>query len=264
MNENNTEPKVSEEIPDEDNFFYVPEYPEDDTDSSDDEREIFSQINARECGIEEYVAPDMNLFQRLGEFWYRNKPLIIAAIGAVVLLVFIIITGLPDSYDLTSTIYVSYSDFPSTISFEMVDELESYVEDWDESGNIEVSVSTINLVDRNGAIAAANMEKLLGHLNEKPTSMLWIVDEDLYEMMIRDYGEYLFESFEGAPLWIEITTNETINSCIERSECPRLGLCLRALTDELAQDEEVCEYYDRAVMTLTALREQHPEMFEAA
>ena len=82
--------------------------------------------------------------------------------------------------------------------------------------------------------------------------------------MIRDYGEYLFESFEGAPLWIEITTNETINSCIERSECPRLGFCLRALTDELAQDEEVCEYYDRAVMTLTALREQHPEMFEAA
>lgn len=263
MNENRTNPENTEDIQ-EDTFFYVPEYPDDDTDSSDDEKEIFGQISSRECNIEEYVMPEMNIFQRIGEFWYRNKPLILAAAGAVVLLAFVIITGLPDSYDLTSTIYVSYSDFPSTISFEMADELEGYVEDWDESNNIEVSISTINLVDRNGIIAAANMEKLLGHLNEKPTSMLWIVDEDLYSMMIRDYGEGLFESFEGAPLWIEITTNETINSCIERSECPKLGICLRALTDELAQDEQVREYYDRAVMTLTALREQHPEMFEAA
>jgi len=249
------------EVSGEEEFLYVPDYTTSDADSSDDEQEVFARINARECNIEEYVMPDMNLWQKMGEFWYRNKGMILAGIGAAVVLAFLIITGLPDSYDLTSTIYVSYSDFPSTISFEMIDELEEHVEDWDRSGDIEVAVSIINLVDGNGIIAAANMEKLLLHINEKPTSMLWIVDEDLYSMMIRDYGEYLFESYEGAPLWIEITSNDIINSCIERSECPRLGFCLRALTDELAKDEDVCAAYERALLTLADIKAEHPEMF---
>ena len=252
---------TADAAPDEDNFLYIPDYAPDETDSSDDERQIFERISDRERTAAEYVAPDMNPVQRAGEFWYRNKPMILVAIGAVLLLTFIIITGLPDSYDLSSTIYVSYSDFPSTISYEMIDELSEHVEDWDESGDIEVSVSSINLVDDNGIIAAANMEKLLEHITGRPTSMLWIVDEELYSMMIRDYGEYLFESFEGAPLWIEITSNDIINSCIERSECPRLGFCLRAMTDELAQDEELCASYERALLTLADIKEQHPEMF---
>lgn len=264
MNEN-TKPKsgAEENIVEEDDFLYIPEYADNGADTTDDEREVFERISDRKSNIEEYVMPDMNLFQRIGEFWYRNKPLIIAGAAALAFLAFIIITGLPESYDLTSTIYVSYSDFPSTISFEMIDELEEHVEDWDESGEIEVSVSSINLVDANGIIAAANMEKLLDHITEEPTSMLWIVDEDLFDMMIRDYGEYLFESFEGAPLWIEITSNEIINNCVERSECPKMGFCLRAMTDELAQNEELCKSYENALLTLADIKREHPEMFGA-
>ncbi len=263
MSENNTSPRTETDLPEEDDFLYVPEYAPDFTDSDDDEQAIKERINARECNIEEYVMPDMNIFQRTGEFWYRNKPLILAAVGAVLLAVFIIITGMPDHYDLTSTIYVSYSDFPSTITFAMEEEYVSHVSDLDGDGESDVAVSTINLVDPNGAIAAVNMEKLLAHLTDEPTSMLWVIDEELYNMMIRDYGEYLFESFEGAPLWIEITCSEKISSCIERSECPKLGFCLRAMTDELAENEDVRMHYEQAIAALTAIREQHPEMFAA-
>ena len=137
MNENNEQNRTSD-IPENDEFFYIPDYSEIEIDAEGDEQQVIERISDRKSNTKKYVAPDMNFFQKLDEFWYRNKSLIIMGLFAAVVLIYAGISSLPKKYDIDTTIYVSSSDFPSTIQFEMVDEVEAYSDDWNGTGEVEI------------------------------------------------------------------------------------------------------------------------------
>jgi len=244
-------------------IIFIPDYGPSDTNAEQEQEELFERIQARESNIIEYVAPEMNLWQKISNFCYRNKALIIVAIVAVLVIGYIVYTSIPETYDGHVTVYVSSSDYRDSITYEVQGELEKYAEDVDGDGELYVRVSDFNVAGANGFIVMANYTIMMDHLRGEPLSMLWVVDKDLFDMMVAAFGEDLFESYEGAPLWIELTTNETINNCIERGETPRLGICLVRMTDELNKDKKLRESYDNALLILANLKEEHPEMFEA-
>ncbi len=236
----------------------------DDDDSGVDadelEKAVFEKISARESHIEEYIPPKLGPLKWIENFVYRNKTLIIIAIGAILSLTYIIVTSLPAKHDLRLSLYVSYSDFTSSVQPYLENELVNYCDDWDGDEKISVLTRKFDISIDNGFAAAAYYGIVQDHLNGKPESMLWVVDEGLYKMMIDGYGEEIFESYKGAPLWIEITWNEKLNDCISSNQSPRFGFCLLRMTDEFRENKELCKSYDTALQFLEKLSAARPEI----
>ncbi len=232
--------------------------------SEEAEKQILDEINARESNIEEYTPPKLGFFKWIENFWYRNKTLILVAAFGIFILVYFTIISLPEECDITATVYVSFSDYPSSITHELQNELKSHTSDWDENGEINVFVNDFNIYGEGGAETLIQYDQTLEHLNGKPTSMLWIVEKDLFDVMVSAKGEEFFESYEGAPLWMEITHMEILNECIKIGESPRLGFCLVRMTEELSEKEKLCKSYENAKLLLAEYKKLYPEMFASA
>jgi len=256
---------VTDAADEEDNgIIFIPDYGPSDIESDEAQQQIHDIIEQRKSNIAEYVPPEMTVWEKISNFCYRNKPLIILAVAATIIISYIIVVSIPESYDGDVSIYVSSSDYRVSYSSEVQHELEKYADDIDGNGEKLLEMTDFNSAGDNGFIVMANYVLMVDQLNGKPLSMLWVVDKDLFDMMVEGYGEDIFESFEGAPLWIEITCNDLINKGVELGETPRLGICLRRMTDEFSKDKGLCESYENALRILTNLREAHPEMFEPA
>ncbi len=267
MNENIPAPENTEEnIP-------VPEEAEgviitiDDDDLGPDgdelEKSVIAEINARKSNIEEYVPPKMGPIKWLENFWYRNKTLILIAAAFIFVAAYVIITAIPGQHDITFSMYVSYTDFPSTIQDEVNRDLEVYCDDWDKNGELSAYSLKFDLTATNDYAAAMFYGKVYYHLNGEPETMIWIVDDFLYEMMIDGYGEEFFDSYNGAPKWIEITWNDYLNTMIDAGSSPRLGICLLHMTDKHKKDKDLVESYETALLFLENLCEAHPEIYDS-
>ena len=232
-------------------------------DAEDLQNEVFSEISARESHIGEYVPPKLGPLKWIENFIYRNKTLIFIFIGAVLLIGYLVFTSLPGKHDLRLPLYVSYSDFTSSVQPYLENELVNYCEDWDGDENISVLTRKFDISVNAGFAGAAYYQIFQDHLNGEPEAMLWVVDEGLYEMIVEGYGEDFFQSYKGAPKWIEITWNEKVNDCVNTNQSPRFGFCLLPLTDEFAKDEELCASYETATKFLDKLFEARPEILEA-
>lgn len=232
-------------------------------DSDEVERTVFEEINSRESHIGEYVPPKLGPLKWIENFVYRNKALIIVAVVAILSIIYIAYISVPGKHDLRLPLYVSHSDFTSSVQLYLEEELVNYCDDWDESGKISVLTRKFDISSDSGLTGAAYYGIVQDHLNGKPEEMLWVVDEGLYEMMVDGYGEDFFESYKGAPKWIEITWNEDINDCIRTKESPRFGFCLLSMTDQLKKDEDLCASYETATKFLDKLFEARPELLEA-
>ncbi len=245
-------------------IIFIPDYGPDDTDAHEEQQKLFEQIQERESNTQEYIPPERNFWEKIGDFWFRNKALIIVAAAAIALVIYFTIVSIPEAFDGDVTLYVSSSDYRVSVTYEVQNELQKYVSDVNNDGEKKMDVADFNTAGDNGFIVMANYVLMQDQLSGKPLSMLWVVDKDLFDMMVAAYGEDIFESFEGAPLWIELTSNELINSCVEIGESPRLGICLRRMTDEFREDKKLLASYESALQTLANMKEAHPEMFEPA
>lgn len=232
-------------------------------DAEELQESVFAEINSRESHIEDYTPPKLGFFKTLENFWYRNKVLIITALVAVLVVGYLVVTSIPEEYDVTATVYVSYSDYATSITYEIQDEFEEYTLDWDGNGKSSVFVNDYNICDDGGMSSTAQYEIVCEHIYGEPETMVWIVEKDLFETMLSACGEEYFESFEGAPLWLEIKHVDLINECIEIGECPRLGICLVRLTEEMSEDEDLVKSYENGKLMLANLKASHPEMFES-
>lgn len=244
-------------------FLYMPEYEDSDTDAAEDEQEVFDRISSRPETSHEYVYPDLTLAQHISEIWYRHKGTIILFTVIALCLGVIVYSSKPLPYDVDSNVYVSYADFPTSVVDDLAQDMTPYVKDWDEDGEPIVYYYTINMADPSEIFATTNMIKMSSALQDKPSSMLWILDRCLYDMIIETYGEEMFESFEGAPLWVEITFCDSLSEKVGNGESPSLGFCLRRMTDELEKDKGLVRSYERAKDFLSSLKAEHPEMFTA-
>ncbi len=231
-------------------------------DSEQIENSVLSEIRSRESSIDGTVPKSTNLSKKLSDIWYHYKVPIIVALCAVAVIIYITIASLPGKYDVTAAIYVSYTDYASSVTGDIREELTEYSQDWNEDGKVTVGVSDYNMGASRMDTALANSTILIEHLTGEPSSMLWILDEELYSVIVYSYGEEMFESYEGAPLWIEITWNAELNERIENGECPRIGICLRRMTDELSENDKLTASYESAKLLLSNLKEAHPEAFE--
>ncbi len=229
-------------------------------DAEELEKSVLAEISARESHVEDYIPPKLGFFKWLENFWYRNKVLIIVAVASVFALAYLIITSIPGKFDFTAVLYVSYTDFPSTTQNYIREDLQSCGEDWDENGEVAMRLNQFDISDEGNFASAAYYGIVIDHLNGEPESMLLVVDEDLYAMILNAYGEELFESYEGAPLWIEITWIEELTAMQERGESPRLGICLLKLTEKHMKDEELCKSYEVSKLFLDNLLKAHPEI----
>lgn len=243
--------------------IFLPDDGPEDISAEENQQKLFAEIQNRPSNDNEYVIPERTFWQKVDNFCFRNKPLIIVAVVAVIIVAYLVYSAWPQSYDGDLTVIVSSSDYPTSITYEVQHELEKYAEDINNDGEKTLDVADYNTAGSNGFIVMANYMLVQEQLNGDPRSMLLVIDRELYDMIIISRGEEIFESFEGAPLWIELTCNETINTSIELGETPRLGICLLRMTDELSRDEDLCASYESAHIILTNLREAHPEMFEA-
>ncbi len=232
-------------------------------DSEEAEKEILDEIKARESHIGEYVAPKQNVFKRIESFWYRNKAVISIAIGAVAIIIYLIVTSIPAKYDIKAAMYISQTDFPINIQQEIAEDLANYCDDWDHNGEKAASVRKFDISDEGNFATAAYYGIVQEHLNGEPDQMLWIVDEGLYEMMVEGYGEEIFESYKGAPRWIEITWVDVLNRCVESGESDKFGICLLKMTDKYAADEDLSYNYEKAKIVLDRILEAHPEILTA-
>lgn len=231
-------------------------------DAEEAEKKIFEKISARESNYEEYTPPKMGFFKTLSNFWYRNKTLVIIAAIGIFAVAYLVVNSIPEKNDFTSTVYVSFSDYATSITYEIEDEIEEYCLDWDGSGEVSAFVNDYNICDEGGMSSAAEYDIVRQHISGEPKNMLWVVEKDLFDMMLEACGEDYFESFEGAPLWIEIKHIDLVNECIEIGECPRIGFCLVRLSDEMSENEELKTSYERAKLVLANMKAAHPEMFE--
>ncbi len=244
-------------------MILLPDEPVEEVDAEEDERKVFERIQARPEGGAKYDPSEQTALQKISNFWYRNKMLVILGAVALLMVGYLTVISLPESYDCEATLYVSDSDYPVSITYELQEELKNYAGDADGDGECKVLVNDFYLASGTGMEIMANYMLMQEHLQNKPMNMLWIVDRELFDMMVEAYGEEIFEPFDGAPLWIEITCNEVLSGSVARGESPRLGLCLRRLTDELARDRDLAASYENSRRILGELRGQHPEMFEA-
>ncbi len=231
-------------------------------DSEEVEKTVFEEINSRESHIGEYVPPKLGPLKWIENFIYRNKTPLIIFIGAVLVIGYLIFISIPGKHDLRLPLYVSYTDFTSSVQPYLENELVDYCEDWDKDGKISVLTRKFDISINAGFAGAAYYQIFQDHLNGKPEAVLWVVDEGLYKMIVESYGEDFFQSYKGAPKWIEITWNEKLNDCINTEQSPRFGFCLMTMTDELKKDEDLCASYETATKFLDKLFEARPELLE--
>ncbi len=231
-----------------------------DDEPEDDGREleahVAEEIRSRKSGnIESIQKP-----KKLSDIWYHYKVPIIVALCSLVVIIYITVASLPGEYDVTAALYVSYTDYASSVTGDVRNELCKYALDWDENGKVSIGLSDYNVAAKNEEIAIANSTILIEHLAGEPSAMLWILDYDLYSTIVYSYGEEIFEDF-GGTRWIEIFWNSELNERVKNGECPKLGICLRSMTDELRESKELCSSYENAKLLIDRLKEAHPEAF---
>lgn len=221
------------------------------------EESVIEEIRSRKAQSTESVQKP----KKLSDIWYHYKLPIIVAICSLIVIIYITVASLPGKYDVTAALYVSYTDYAATVTGDVRDELGKYALDWDENGEIAIGISDYNVAAKNEETAIANSTILMEHLSGEPSAMLWIMDYELYSVIVYSYGEEIFESYEGAPGWIEITWSSELNERIENGECPPLGICLRSLDRELSKNEKLCTSYENAKLLLNRIMKAHPDAF---
>lgn len=254
--------EMPEQTDEQELLYILPKDDENEETAQQDEQRIKDEIGARGSSESHYEKKKLPPKEALANFWYHNKVVVFVVLLIMIVGSYMIVASLPEKGDLHIGAYASESSVFSSICVELEFSFEGYMPDIDGDGkhNILMNGGSLSSTE-GGATGIALNERLVSEMNGKRKYMLMMIDRELFDEIVEGCGEEIFESFEGAPLWIEITSYPKMAEWVERGECPPMGFCLLRLTDELAEKEELRKEYDSARLLLGELKAQHPDMF---
>ena len=260
---------------DDDNFIFVLDdqsNPEVTTEEEMLERYAHSRKTAR-SKIEERPRyqhdKDMPFKEKVANFVYHYKAILIITPIILAFLAFLIITSIPNDSDYYVTMLTSNKSVQHADSAGIYKVLEPYAEDLDGDGEVEVAVLSYDCFDSNYNSATVAFLYLDQELFEKHRSYVFILDRGHYDYLIEEFTEEVFTSYEGLPYWIPLKDSDLLRECAYNdgdTETDDLGLVLLCYPPNLNGTEEenqaAIERYEQSVEFFGTILDAYPELTE--
>ncbi|MBQ9993857.1 MAG: hypothetical protein IJP17_04025 [Clostridia bacterium] len=251
-------------------YYDAPVFIFDDEDRNDEEiapvpeiRSIHSEA-AKTVSSEDRSGTKVKEKKTFGEFVanlvYHHKFGLFVTVFAIFVLVLIIVDLIPDNNDADLILYATNESLENETG-ELAELFSKYVDDVNGNGEREVGVIFYDKFSQDYTKVIAATAYMMTEFADSFENPLFITDKTHYDFLVENYGEELFESYNGAPRWIDL------GACPPVAEYRKahgidveLGLCLVHLTDEMAADEDIAARHATAVRILEAFLADYPEL----
>lgn len=272
MNENNNTEHENALISEQEGPIII--LPDDDSPESEPPAESgASLISARLAGsgydasAQPKAAPvKMTFGRKIANFFYHHW--LFLAFGLVLAGVFALIVSVSarPPYDVIISAFTSELKIDAFTQKPLEEAFAQYCEDSDGVGGVRTAVHGYNLLDDVDFTVSIKTEGFFEEdIKRDHTCFVYLMDEANYAAFVADGHEGLLESYNGCPLWIELGgTSFAQQFDKEEVDLDGIGICLLALSEEAAQDEDAAARYAAARTMLGNMQAQHPDVFKAA